>query len=408
LGWILMRLGRTAEAQSELSGAAGLLAAIRQQSPSDADAEIELARVRMLQGEMITVKLESRVGHLAEAAEILQRHASGTAADRHVTEELGSCLTRLARLRQKRGDHVAARETFDRAEQVLSQLVKQDPDDRESCISYAEHLQNFGNHFLATGQCEAAEAKYRQGADVARRFMANDPTDAEVQHVYAVAVLNQGASLYRQKRFADADTLFGESIAVLEQLVANYPSFPQYRLRLAGVLMNAGLNAQKLREPDRGIARAEQAVKVLEYLTEKWPTVRQYHGNLGGALSNLAWVLSIQERELDRAEGLAQRSIEQQRLALESPEDVNNFLMKHYSVLALIQRQLGRWSQVRETCHMGLLVAERLKEKYPADPDISFNQATFKKLLDEASDEHRTAIKPDPNNANHFRLGNDG
>ena len=148
--------------------------------------------------------------------------------------------------------------------------------------------------------------------------------------------------------------------------------------------MNAGHNALKLQEPDRGIARGERAVITLEYLSQRWPTVRSYHGNLGGALSNLASILSSQEQDLERAERLANNAIKEQCLALETPDDINGFLLKHHLVLATLQTQLGRWSQVRATCDAGLQFAQKMKERYPTAPDTSYAVDEFQQMLDNA------------------------
>jgi tetratricopeptide (TPR) repeat protein len=144
--------------------------------------------------------------------------------------------------------------------------------------------------------------------------------------------------------------------------------------------MNVCECAANLGEPVRAIASAERAVSEIERLTDTWPAVREYHSDLGGALSNLAWQLSEQERDLERAEKLAQRAIAEQRRSLETG-GVNNFLMKHYSILAQIQWQLDRLSEARTTCDAGLQVVEQLEQKNPEDPDIAFNRGRFQQIL---------------------------
>jgi tetratricopeptide (TPR) repeat protein len=393
VGRILMLLGRNAEAESELNAAAALLKTILDQISAKTQVEIELAHVRRLQGALLTATRESRLAHLSEAVDILQRHASDPTADHSVRLELGACLSALANQQRQGGDHRGALASFEAAERVFVALTESNPDDRDAAIRYAKHLQNFGVSFESAGDWTAAASKFAQAVEVARTLVDSDPRDSEGRHVLATALLGRANVLMRQERHMEADALYAESRAIMRRLVDDYPSFPQYRLRLSGTLMNACWSASKVDEPERGVAYAEEAVAVLQYLTDQWPEVREYHSALGGALSNFAWLLCTQEIDPERATALSERAIQEGRLALESPGDASSFLMKSHNVLANAQMQLGRWSEARATCLAGLQVAETLKKKRPDDPDIPFMIGDFQHVL-QAAEEREANMPP--------------
>ena len=368
-GLTLILLGRDDEAHRELKTAAAELGAIRELIPDSAAAEIELGYAHMNLGGIKSLALPVRRTHLEKAVEILRGHAASPDVDLEVQLDLGFCLSVLAGVHWRQGDRKAARNSVSEADRIFASLTETDPAHRKVAINHAKHLQNVGGQFLESGELQTAGARFGQAADLVRELALGQTHDAEGREVYAVALLNQGNVLMREQKLARAEALFAESIDVLRELCRDH-SFPKHLLRLAGTLLTACWTAHQLGDAETGAARAEEAVSILEYLVENWPT-REHHGVLGAALSNQALILSRQNMDLEQAEQLARRAIEEQRRSLESPEDVNTHLLKHYRVLAAIQMQRGQFSQADATCESGLQVAESLRQKQPDHPSVA-------------------------------------
>jgi tetratricopeptide (TPR) repeat protein len=377
---ILEKLGRHDEARTAAESAAAKLSVLCHETPPVPRADLELAHLLIFQARMVNAESPTAIRQLAEAAELLRPHA---ATDRNAGLDLGRCLTRLALLQRDGGHRDDATEPLDEAERVFATLQEGRAPDRDIAIAYAKYLGDYGNFHRSAGEWERAEAKYRRVMDVTGPLLEGNRGDAEARLVHSLAIQNLAVALMYQGQAQAASDRFRDAVEIQQRLVGEFPLFPEYRIRLADTLMSASGACLELNDHEHAVKALEAAIETLEYLTENWPDVRKYHGTLGGTLSNLAYLLSkpgASPDALDYAESLASRAIEEQRLALERPDEPNQFLLKHYFVLVMVQGQRGRVREALATCEEALRIGEVLGNKFPENPEIQLVIAEVRRL----------------------------
>ena len=376
---ILEQLGRHAEAEAAAEEAAETLAKLRSRKTETAAADIELGRLLVLQAGIVNVAPGAAIERLEQAASLLRPHAGD---DQEANEAFAHCLYLLATQHKRQGNRQQADDNFAEAERLYGNLIQKSSDDRLA-VSYAKHLQNYGNFYFSGGEWKLAETKFRRALAITQPLL-DASAEADVRLVHSAALSHLANALLFQGNSQQASDRYREAVEIQRKLVRDFPAFPDYRIRLAETLMAVGAACTKLKEYDRAISAFEEAIETVEYLTEYWPDVRRYHGTLGGILSNAALALLNhgEPENLKSAEQLATRAISEQLLALERPDEPNLFLLKHHLILVAVQGRRGSVEEALGTCEKGLEIGEQLQLKFPDDPQIEGIIRQIRRLKD--------------------------
>ncbi|MDY9927154.1 tetratricopeptide repeat protein [Methanosarcina sp.] len=166
-----------------------------------------------------------------------------------------------------------ALETYERALEVGSDLLKTDPENDDYQHYMGTTLSNTGNLLKKKGEMDRAAGSYSRAREIYSDLITKNPENV-VFHSYAGENLNNyGALLIESGSQKTACEILKEAVETYEKLLENKPDNPGYQAELSVALSQFG-SCLKQQEPEKAeIAKKnlERALKMQENLLAQQP-----------------------------------------------------------------------------------------------------------------------------------------
>jgi hypothetical protein len=216
------------------------------------------------------------------------------------------------------------------------------------------------------GADKKAIDEYRAAQQILTELIVDHPDDPELQSQRALSRNNLALLLARQGDTGGALAEYEQAISTQQHLVATNPANKMLAGHLAESHVNRGTLLGQLGEPEAAIQSLTHAVTILHETCAAAPDNRQQARNLAIAHNNLSFV----QRRFDTylAEKSALRAVEilqQFAGASNTSDECRSDLALCYGNLAAIQGEDGRTTEAIESYHQTISLYESLVRKSP-------------------------------------------
>jgi DNA-binding winged helix-turn-helix (wHTH) protein/tetratricopeptide (TPR) repeat protein len=267
LGFMDMKQNRFTDARGEFSRSLELKQRVQQQNPQKESLQTDLANSYSWLAEA-TLKL----GHLGEAMRLYREEERLLQPlhekDAQAANRLSLSLMRQGVLYAALGERREAMDKLHGAEDVLQNLVKLDPSNRQwQARLYAAKGRQF-ELFEPAGDAREALQRLQEICDKMEALSATDPKNTTL--TYQTIKFRQARMPLLQKlgRQSEALTILDESISALETLYAKAKQDAVAVTVLADALLSRAELARQDRQENRMLDACHRAINVLAPLTE--------------------------------------------------------------------------------------------------------------------------------------------
>jgi serine/threonine protein kinase/Tfp pilus assembly protein PilF len=239
-----------------------------------------------------------------------------------------------------------AQDAFDRALDLQTKLVENQPDDRGRLASLAATYNNL-SYLQRANDVEAARRANQRAVGILEKLHETYPQAARYQNELAICYSNLGALEAQVGQHAGAGSSYTKAISLQDQLRRKAPGVVRYRRELAVSYNNLGRVLTKAKQLDDAEVAFHSAESILELLVRDDPGELSYRSSLGGVYNNLGRVYAQSDRH-DEALAAYRQAVEYQRFAVEQAPKVSRFrrfLVAHYDNYAEALRQLDRHAE---------------------------------------------------------------
>jgi tetratricopeptide (TPR) repeat protein len=193
-----------------------------------------------------------------------------------------------------------ARAEYDRAVDLLRELIAEGHVDADSRHNLARCLINRGILFRESGQRDQAEANYGEAIELLRLLKDEAPNRPMYCLDLAVTCNNLGNLLGTEPlRRKEGLAAHDEALALARRLVTDFPTRPKYRKELANIHNSLGAAVYHADDPAEAREHWHEARRIYDRLLEEVPDSADYNGQRGMILANLGWLASEQQNWLE-------------------------------------------------------------------------------------------------------------
>jgi tetratricopeptide (TPR) repeat protein len=296
------------------------------------DFQAERARAFMRLG-YITQNLDSKERALdpyQQAQAILTDLVRDHPDNRRYRADLALCYNNLGYLYQVLGQPEKAQQADQNSLALRKGLVRDDPADPQYQFNLVQSYLNLGDFFQRDGRPQEGIQAFREAMPLVTALARDHPTVADYQtylakfhHNLAVLYYNVGANdpQWHAREVKEAERGFREAWTIWQRLAKKHPSRTEYQVELARCQRNLGSLYRLTGRPQEAKEAFDQALALWEMLSKRHPLVPEYQSMLVGCYHNLAGI--YQDSSAQQAEdALGKALVGQQRLARDHPGDI--------------------------------------------------------------------------------------
>ena len=224
---------------------------------------------------------------------------------------LGLCHNNLALLLNALDESTAASEEVEKAIAIALELVKETSSASVHLADLALAQSNAALIASRRGNVKASEAAYSAAIRTQRQLQERAPDEPGPRSALAVS-LDNFAFLLASSDPQRADTLYQDALKLHEGLVQDFPASLGYSADLALCLNNLGSLANRTGQLEQARANYQRAVEIQERLARRAPAMHRYRADLAISYNNLGQIANrLSETQL------AQESFQRARRVLE-------------------------------------------------------------------------------------------
>jgi serine/threonine-protein kinase len=270
-----------------------------------------------------------------------------------------------------------ARQSYERARELLDQLVKTQPDVPEHQSRLADTHHNLGLLLLTLSQGDDARREFHQARDLQVKLVKAHPKEPRYQNALAGTYSDLGLLLTTLGEREQALAEYQQALELQGQLVKEHNKVPEYLHTQAITHMSRGWLLHTLWRREEALAAYQQARDLLLELIKTQPDMTEYQSTLAGTSHNLGNLLAGWGK---RTEALAEyrRALDlQRRLVLihpDIPECRNNLALTH-TALGSSLRDLGKHQEALEEFQQACDLQSKLVESHSDQPWFQDPQA---------------------------------
>jgi serine/threonine-protein kinase len=326
---------------------------------------------------------------------------------------LAACYGNLANLYYEMGQRVEALRNYEKAQAVLEQLLREDPEDKglqkQLALNFnnqalfqeprqaleslrqarairqrmadsnpqdgmsrrdlARTDQNLAIFYEQTGQPKEAERHHRQAAAGLEEVVKENRAVVLFRRDLAQAWLNLGAWQGNQRQFAEAAGSFSRARDLLQELVKEEPAFEYTRYLLALTLCQLGGSYLRVNRPTEAMPYIQEGLTLRQQLWQAAPELLPKRYELGMAWMDCGEALYQLGRHPEALDALRQ-GVVHQRFVLDKEPATAGYraqLNRQLAHLAQRLRQCGRVTESAEvTLQRQLLYPDKGQELFQA------------------------------------------
>jgi tetratricopeptide (TPR) repeat protein/tRNA A-37 threonylcarbamoyl transferase component Bud32 len=221
----------------------------------------------------------------------------------HIPEfrrNLAASYIGLAALLQMRKRDDGATVNYRKVIELLEVLLKDSPDDEDSCVKLSDALNNLGVLLQSTDR-QGARKCYERALALVRAEPKEASLIAKFGRARANAHLNLGTNRRQEGEIRAAEKEYELADTILKSLTERYPYTAEFQLLRASAQRNLGGVYAALRQSEKERVADELAYALLKHLHEKNPDNPTYSADLAKAATELGFALgptSVPEKVL--------------------------------------------------------------------------------------------------------------
>ncbi len=250
------------------------------------------------------------------------------------------------------GRNAAAAENYETARKLLQRLVRANPESRSDLPLLGAVFQNEGVQYRRMNNVDAAIHSYDHAGRIFSQLTEEQPETIEYAFARAKAKLGMGFALQTAGKPQEALGAFEEAFAISSELATNHPENSEYSFFRANCGSVIGTCHARRRDFETSREFHRKAIEQYEQILSRHPDNIRARSAIGAVLNDYALTLIIAKR-FDEAMEPSLQAISHQRAALAAAPNVvthRTCLSRHYSTLARLYRETGRWRKSLEMC----------------------------------------------------------
>jgi tetratricopeptide (TPR) repeat protein len=246
------------------------------------------------------VPLSVTLGFLKEAEgmfDVMARYGRPTSK---LTHRKAIMLLAFADNYRDLGQIVEAEKRSAEARALMSELVRQDPDNAEWAFELGHAHERNGDVLLAKGNLADALAEYRARQTIIERLVKTNPGNASWQRDLSTSYLKIGDVLVAQSQLDQALNAYLDSLAIMERLTAGARGTGEWQPNLTGSYDRVGNVLMEQGQLDAALKAYRNSLAVRERFAAADPSNSAWQRDLSVSYSKLGEVLGAQG-QLDAA-----------------------------------------------------------------------------------------------------------
>jgi serine/threonine-protein kinase len=280
--------------------------------------------------------------------------------------EVAETHLRVADITKEIGPRAEARAHYERARDILEELVRRQPAKADYRSRLAQSYFNLG---LLQGQPAAELRRLRRALDVWDELAAADPANPDFQDNCAKTYLSIGA-VYRDDLGRPAEALRWQrrALAVWDRLARAHPAVSAYEESRADCHHNMSQGRQSMGRLADALAANEQSVAIRARLALAHPSEPRFQDRLARARfsgGNLRYALGRRGPALQAWQG-ARATWDELARANPFVTRYQEYLADCLSNIAVVQHELGRLADSLHSNEQALAIRERLARAQPS------------------------------------------
>jgi tetratricopeptide (TPR) repeat protein len=285
--------------------------------------------------------------------------------------ELGLAYERNGNLLVTKGRLADALVEYRARQQITERLVKADPDStrwqRDLSVSYSK----VGDVLVAQGHLGEALISFRDSNAAFERLAKTDPGNAQWQRDLSVSYEKLGNVLAAQGRLADALTAYRGNLGIAQRLAeADHRNAQRQRdlvvssIKVGDVLMAQGNH-------DEALKSFRAIVAVAERLTQTDPSNTGWQRDLSVAYERVGDVLAVQGQRAEALASLRASLAIRERLTQTDPSNAQwqRDLSVSYDRIGNVQTAQGHRAEALKSFQESLAIRERLAKTDPGNAE---------------------------------------
>jgi serine/threonine protein kinase len=243
---------------------------------------------------------------------------------------------RVAFIEQTLGRPTEARHAYERARDLLENLVKEHPEVAEYQFGLASTHNDLGMSLASVSKVLEALQAYEQAADLLAKLVKAHPETPKYLDAQATTQTNLGNLLMSLSKNEAALRAYKEAGAIQAKLSAAHPTVPGYQNDLAATHNNQGMLLESMGKRAEGLQEYQQALEIQLNLVKVYPAKAGYQNALARIRNNRGNLLAGLGKDADALLEYEQAGDLQAKLVKAHPE-----LPAYQSSLALTHNNRG-------------------------------------------------------------------
>jgi tetratricopeptide (TPR) repeat protein len=247
--------------------------------------------------------------------ELLLRESPG---DRDLQDRLLVCWNDTGRLETELGERETARKTYQKAIDLLTELIAASPSDLQHRRTLAAVHGNLARLAIFLGETANARSSYMKALELQKELARQAPDDLFFKNILA--------QTYHNLTFVSDDAgerrrLCVQAIAIRKEPVEQQPTQVMFRRNLARTYEVKGMNDFENGRPTEGLKSVQAGCDILRQAVADQPPATEYQANLGQALDNLGTSLASSGRRQEGRAAIAEAAGIFRKLVHANPND---------------------------------------------------------------------------------------
>lgn len=275
---------------------------------------------------------------LLETLQYYRDFASQIDGQLDVQDQLAMTHLKSGAVTAKLGAHRKAMSEYQAAQQILQQLLDEEPENAHLKSQLALSRNNMALLFAAAGEIDSAEGEYKQAIASQRELVESQPDNLHFASQLAESHLNLGTLLGQTDRLTEALESLNQAIEILHNAHQAAPKNLGYGRSLAMAYNNLGY-LQRKTDANSAMKSASQAVALLERVCQTSKATQDHLSDLSLCYGNLAAIqnaadktdeaIQSYQRAIALRESLVRRAPAVVRHRSELAANLNNLALLH-------------------------------------------------------------------------------